>query len=195
MLSSIHPLGERGRHNRWGVTVAAFTVGAAAAGAGVGALLGYAGSLTLSGLDASALLVSTGVVIGGAALLDTLRPSPLSTARQVNEHWIGHYRGWVYGSAFGFQLGVGVATYVVTWGVYATFVTEFLTASPIGGAIVGAVFGLGRSVTLLLAGWIDRPSRLTAFHERMSRLGPAVSRISVVGLSSLGILGLLGVLL
>ena len=45
MLASITPLGERGRDSRWGVTVTAFVLGATAAGAALGAVMGLAGSL------------------------------------------------------------------------------------------------------------------------------------------------------
>ena len=43
MLSSIHPLGERGRHNNWIVTVGAFTVASTMVGTIVGGLLGQVG--------------------------------------------------------------------------------------------------------------------------------------------------------
>lgn len=45
MLSSITPLGERGRGNRWWLTVAAYTVGSVLAGALVGTVAGAIGSV------------------------------------------------------------------------------------------------------------------------------------------------------
>jgi len=47
MLSSITPLGERGRGSIWAVTVAAFALGATAAGAVAGAVAGLLGSLAV----------------------------------------------------------------------------------------------------------------------------------------------------
>jgi hypothetical protein len=175
MLSSIHPLGERARHNHWAVTVTAFTVSAMAVAGAIGAGLGALGSFAVGSWDSSSRLVATGLAVLVAGVLDLL-VAPLGPERQVNEHWIGHFRGWVYGGAFGAELGAGLATYVVTWTVYATLAAEFLTGNWLGGLVVGAIFGLGRSIVLVLAGWVDRPSRLTTFHRRLAALGPMVRR-------------------
>lgn len=190
MLSSIHPLGERSRNNRWGVTVAAFTIAATAVGAAAGALLAGLGSLLgISG--ETALLVTAGAALG-AGILDLTRVTPPGSTRQVNEHWIGYYRGVVYGAAFGAQLGLGIATFVVTWGVYATFVAELVSGSWLSGAAVGLVFGLGRSVTPLLAGQIKNQSTLTSFHQRMDRLGRPTRIASAAGTTVFGMIVFIG---
>ena len=192
MLSSIHPLGERGRNSRWGVTVTAFTIASTATGATIGAILGTAGSTMIQSASADVLLAATAIAALTAGVLDLTRVSPPGPQRQVNETWIGHYRGWIYGGAFGAELGTGVVTFVVTWGVYAVLVAEFLSTSPIGGAVIGATFGLGRSLALILAGRIDRPSRLSSFHERMASLGPMLHRTTAAGAALLGSAGLVG---
>lgn len=195
MLSSIHPLGERARNNRWLVTVAAFTIGAAVAGALVGSALGWLGGLLLPGLDETMGFAIIGVTALLAGLLDVFGVPVPGPKRQVNEHWIGTYRGWVYGGAFGFELGAGLMTYVVTWSVYALLAAEFVLGSPLTGALVGAVFGLGRSLALFMAGSIDRASRLTAFHARMARLGPPVRNFAGYTVVALGALSIAGGLL
>jgi hypothetical protein len=192
MLSSIHPLGERARHNRWGLTVTSFTLAATVTGAMAGATLGWAGSLVFGEADPVALLVATATLALIAGVLDLARVRPPGPERQVNEAWIGHYRGWVYGGTFGAQLGIGLVTFVVTWGVFATLGAELLSASPVAGAVIGAVFGVGRSLALLLAGRIDRPSRLTTFHRRMAEFGPWVHRATGATLASVGILVAIG---
>lgn len=194
MLSSIHPLGERTRHNRWAVTVAAFTVAATGTAALIGAVLGWAGGLVLD-LAPGAVLASIGAAALIAGALDLARVPVPGPERQVNEHWIGTYRGWVYGSAFGGQLGAGLASYVVTWGVYATLVIELLSGSPLLGALIGGMFGAGRSVGLLLAGRIDRASRLTSFHNRMAALGPASRHVAGYGALAIGLISMTGGLL
>lgn len=195
MLSSIHPLGERGRRNRWSVTVGAFTLGAGLAGAAVGGVLGAVGDL-IFGTGANAFtLLATGTVAIGAAVLDLSGTRAPSTNRQVNEHWIGHYRGWVYGGAFGAQLGAGFVTYVVTWSVYAVFLMELFSASAIGGAVIGMVFGVGRSLTLLTAIGVRRPSDLSSFHRIMARLGPPVRTTAASMAGVLGVVALVGGLL
>src|SRR5437588_336686 len=45
MLASITPLGERGRHAHWAVTVSAFAIGATAAAIVLGALIGALGEV------------------------------------------------------------------------------------------------------------------------------------------------------
>jgi sulfite exporter TauE/SafE len=186
MLSSIHPLGERGRHNRWWLTVGAFTLGAVLAGSSVGAVLGLVGRVALGSITEADSLIAIAAVTLVAGILDMVRAVPPGPERQVNETWIGAYRGWVYGGGFGLQLGAGFLTYIVTWGVFAMFLAELLTASPAAGAVIGAVFGLGRSSTLVIAVFVDRPSRLTSFNGRLAAVGPGVRRVAPAGLMAIG---------
>lgn len=179
MLTSIHPLGERARHNRWALTVGAFVTGAVGTGVLLGGILGWIGHLIPG--EAWRWPVAAGVV-AAAGVADLIRLRPPGPRRQVNEDWIGTYRGWVYGGGFGAQLGAGLATYVVTWGVWAMFALMVAVGNPFGGALIGAAFGLGRSVFPLAAGRIDRPSRLTDFSRRMASLAAPVARVTGFGL-------------
>jgi hypothetical protein len=190
MLSSIHPLGERARGNRWVVTVSAFTTGAVVGGASIGSLLGAVGAFVALREDLVLLLLGAGALVaGGLDLLGIRAPGP---SRQVNERWIGALRGTVYGFGFGVQLGTGVATFVVTWGIWLLFVAEFLSGSALTGGLVGGMFGLGRAVIPLAAGWIDRPSRLTVFTRTLSVLARPVhvgtaAAVSIIGAGALWI--------
>ena len=195
MLSSIHPLGERARNNPWWLTVGAFTLASVTAGSMVGAALGLLGTVPVSGLSDTARLAAIAGIAIAAGLFDWKRVDPPGPGRQVNEHWIGYYRGWVYGGAFGAQLGLGVLTYIITWGVYATLAAEFIAGSWFGGAIIGAVFGFGRAIAPLTAVWIDRPSRLSAFLGQMSRLGPVMRSYGAVATMGIGVLGVVGAVL
>ena len=97
MLSSIHPLGERARSNRWWLTVTAFTVGSMTAGGILGAASAAVGALLLP--TQSPVWVAATLAVAGVADL-TRVPVPW-LHRQVNERWIGSFRGWVYGVSFG----------------------------------------------------------------------------------------------
>jgi cytochrome c biogenesis protein CcdA len=185
MLSSIHPLGERARSNRWSVTVGWFTAGSTATAAAIGAGLGWLGGIAPWNESTRTWTIAT--VVAAAGVLDLAKVRAPGPERQVNERWIGHYRGWVYGAGFGAQLGAGIATYVVSWGVYAVFLAEVLIGSPVAGAAVGAAFGFGRSLAVLGTFRIDRPSRLSAFHARMDRLGRPVHVSSAVTLIAMAI--------
>lgn len=188
MLSSIHPLGERARGNRWYVTISAFTAGAVAGGAAVGSILGGLGSIFAPRTDSALLIVGAlALTAGGLDLIGVRAPGP---ARQVNERWIGNLRGTVYGFGFGVQLGSGISTFIVTWGVWVMLAAELLSGSAVTGAVVGGTFGLARAIAPLAAGWIDRPSRLTRFHTTLAHLAQPVHvgagfAIVLIGITSL----------
>ena len=176
MLGSINPLGERARGSRWGATVAWFAVASVAAGAAFGAVLGAIGSAAFGSVDVPVRLVVFAVVVVAGVAFDLgvggLRLP--SIRRQVNEDWLGRYRGWVVGAGFGAQLGVGVATIVTTSAVYATLAAAVLVASPAAGLAVGAVFGAARAVSLVGAAGADTPASVAGLDVRFRRWeGPA----------------------
>src|SRR5947209_18623871 len=112
MLASINPLGERARDRRWGVTVGAYVLTSTVAAAGLGALLGAAGTTLRPSTHATAAVV---VALTGLALAFDLGVAGLrlpTVHRQVDKDWVARYRGWVVGAGFGAQLGLGVVTIV-----------------------------------------------------------------------------------
>ncbi|HYB69108.1 MAG TPA: hypothetical protein VEH80_00475 [Candidatus Bathyarchaeia archaeon] len=171
MLASITPLGERGRHSTWGITVTAFLLCATAAAAGAGAALGALGSVALPARPPLAvLLVAIGVALG----LDALPVAVPGPRRQVDERWLDRYRGWVYGAGYGAQLGLGVTTIVSSAATYVALVAAFLTGSAASGAIVLGCFGAVRGLTPLAAGGVRSQRRLLEFHRALARWrGPA----------------------
>ena len=157
MLTSIHPLGERARQQSFRVTVASYLLGALAGGLAIGAVGGAVGSLLP--LEGWRPLAAAGVALVGAAL-DLTGRRPPSVHRQVDENWLGRYRGWVYGLGFGLQLGAGVVTIVTAAAVYVTVALTVLVGSVPMGALIGAVFGVSRGVAIL-------PSRKIEDHESL----------------------------
>ena len=168
MLSSITPLGERGRNNQWWLTMTSFVSASLAGGLIVGALAGAAGALV--GLSpVLALTVAAGLALVAVAF--ELRIGGLrlpSTSRQVNENWLQRYRGWVYGLGFGFQLGTGFLTIMTTAAVPLTFAFGLLTGSVTTGAIVGAAFGLTRGLMVLPARRVRDSDGLVALHRQIA---------------------------
>jgi hypothetical protein len=179
MLSSITPLGERGRNNSYAFTASAHIIGAIIGGAVIGAVAGGLGSpLHLSARTSAAMLgilavaaVALELHIGGLRL-PTIR-------RQVNEDWLGAYRGWVYGGGFGLQLGMGVATIVTTAAVYLMTGIAVLTGSVAMGASVGAMFGAVRGGTVLATAHVHDPETLRSFHRRLHESASAFARATV----------------
>ena len=188
MLTSITPLGERGRGNRWGVTTTAYAVGCALGGATTGAVLGSVGAL----LPALPVLVLAGAACLLAAAAD-LSPGRLPLGRrQVDERWLGRYRGWVYGLGFGYQLGLGVVTVVTSAATPAVLAVALLTQAPEAGALVGLVFGSARVLPALLVRGVDTPDRLRELARRLERHSAAASRTTVAVLAAGGAVLLAG---
>jgi hypothetical protein len=188
MLASITPLGERGRHSRWSVTVAAFLIGSTAAGAATGALLGAAGSALIAGLDAEVRRAAFAVIAGGALVLELSPRSAPGPRRQVDARWLDEYRGWVYGAGYGAQLGVGVATIVTSAATYLALTAALLSASAPAGALIMGLFGAARGVQPLAAAGVRRPEQLIALHVRLRRSRPHVRAAAATVLVAVAVL-------
>ncbi len=175
MLSTLTPLGESGRRNRWSVTAAWFIAGAVAGGAtlGTGAAL-LAGGVAAVDLPVRAA-VGLAALLAAIALASDLQLGGFrlpSHRRQVNEAWLDQYRSWVYGGGFGWQIGVGLATYVTTAAVYLMVVLAALTGSPLAAFFILVGFGLVRGLAVLLGARLTSPRHLMALHRRLEELLP-----------------------
>ena len=169
MLASITPLGERGRHGRWSVTVAAFLLGSTAAGALLGALIGAAGTLLIpASVGSQPRLAALALAALAALTLDASGTVP-GPARQVNERWLDEYRGWVYGAGFGAQLGAGVFTVVTSAATYAALLAALVSGSATRGAAVVGAYGVIRGLTPLAAARVRSPGQLLALHRALGR--------------------------
>jgi hypothetical protein len=176
MLASITPLGERGRHGHWAITVSAFLFGALVAGALVGLALGLAGSALVSGVALGTRLAVLTAALLAAAALDAGPWAVPGPHRQVDERWLDRYRGWVYGLGYGSQLGAGVATGVTSAATYTALLAAFLSADRWRGAVIFGIYGAIRGLTPLLAARVRRPDDLVAFHARLHRARGGAAR-------------------
>ena len=194
MLASITPLGERSRRSRWGITVAAFVIGSAMAGAATGTVAGALGVPIGTILPASIRAAALVAFIALGVLLDlrVLGVSLPSVHRQVNEQWLNRYRGWVYGVGFGAQLGTGVMTVVSTSAVYSMLASAALSASPAWGALIGASFGLMRGLTILPAWRVRSPGDLVAIDGWLRRWERRASAVSAGLLSGFVVVAAMG---
>lgn len=184
MLTSINPLGERIRGNRWLSTVAWLIVGGIVGGAVLGAAAGTIGALLADGLSPSSRLTVLVVALVAAALWDLL-DLRFPGRRQVDENWLTRYRSWVYGFGFGAQLGVGLATVVNTALVPVLLVAAALVDNVVVATMVGVVFGATRGFTLLLTATVRTPNDLSDMHRRLDEFDVRVRRVGA--LSSLGL--------
>ena len=173
MLSTITPIGERGRGHRYGTTAAWYAVGSTAGGLTLGALLAGPAALVPAGfagapvvLVAALMAVASDLRIGGFQL-------PIHR-RQVNERWLDVYRPWVYGAGFGWQVGSGFATYIMTAANHLLVVGLIAAGSVPLAMATCLLFGFVRGVAVLLTRSATTPAALLAVHERVHRAGPAV---------------------
>jgi hypothetical protein len=193
MLASITPLGERGRHARWGVTVTTFLIGSTAAGAAFGAL---AGGLAALALPSSFTADSRLAVLAAAALLavalDAVARRVPGPRRQVDERWLDSYRSWVYGLGFGAQLGFGVTTVVASAALYLALLAAVLSGDPAAGAAVLGTFGLVRGLSPLAAARVRLPHQLVALHAALSRWRAPARRAGLGATAAIAALSILG---
>ncbi len=191
MLASITPLGERGRHSHWPVTVTAFAFSATAAGAFAGALLGALGSLLTSGFGAHARLGVLGLALLAALALDASRVAVPGPRRQVDERWLDRYRGWVYGVGYGSQLGMGITTVVTSAATYVALLAAVLAGRAGTGMLIVGSYGALRGLTPLLGAGVRTPVQLGALHARLQRVQTSTARAGTVLLGAAAGLGLL----
>ena len=169
MLSSITPLGERGRNNRFVIAASFFVVGSVLGGMTTGAVFGLLGAVAVPVAPVVDGVVIVVLAVVGAALDARLAGLRLPTiTRQVDERWLQKYRGWVYGLGFGFQLGTGVMTIVSSAAVYLMVVAGLLTRSVACGVVICAMFGTVRGLSILLARRVVTYDELRVLHRRIA---------------------------
>lgn len=185
MLMSISPLGEQARGNRWAVTVAWLTLGGILGGAAVGIALGLPGSV-LTGALSDRWRLGALATAGLAAAAWDLSGRRFPGRRQVNEDWLTSLRSWVYGIGFGVQLGAPPATVLNTALVPLFMLAAVLSASPTHGALIGAVFGAVRGVSVTVNRRVRSAGDLAALHRRIDVLSNQAKRTGAAFSAALG---------
>lgn len=183
MLSSITPLSENGRGNRYWATVTWFVLGAVLGGATLGAVAGL-GALLVSATAMTSAAAAVVVLVAGLITVASdlgvggfrLPANP----RQVERTWLDRFRSWVYGLGFGWQLGAGVATYVMSSSIYLMVVTAAATGEPLLAMGIVTLFGFLRGLAVLPAFRVNTPADLTALHRRIERLRPLSRALAVI---------------
>ena len=163
MLTSINPLGQRARGQRWGAIVALYTAASVVGGLTTAALVGGLGSVTGLAAGLPRWIAVVGCVL--AAALDAVRRVP-SGRRQVDEDWLTRYRSWVYATGFGWQLGTGVVTIVTSASIYAWLLLMLLLGLP-GALLPGAAFGVMRALPLCFGHSAETPQALRSLARRL----------------------------
>ncbi len=196
MLSTLTPVGERGRGHRFGATAAWFVAGGILGGLCLGALgAGLAAAVAAAGPSSQVTTaVALGLLLVGTALDAELGGVALPIhRRQVNERWLDRYRNGIYGLGFGWQIGVGLATYIMTAGVYLVPLLGALTGRPWEALALGGLFGAVRGLAVLGGRSLRTPAALADFHRRLDALGRRSQR-AMVAVEAAGAVAVAGVL-
>jgi hypothetical protein len=177
MLSSLNPVSEAARGNRFPLTAGWYVAGSVLGGAFLGAGCAV-GALAFGHLDVSAGF--TWALVLAAASVALLSDARVGFAlpvhpRQVDERWLHTYRRWIYAGGYGVQIGAGFATYVMTAATYLTAALAVLTGRPAQAFAAGVTFGLVRGLGILIAGAARTPDGLRALLARVDRwAGPSL---------------------
>ena len=186
MLTSITPLGERGRGNRWRTTSAWLIFGHVVGGSALGLFLAGVGAiLVLLGLElapATATAVVSVVVLGSAGF--DLSGRRIPGRRQVDERWLTKYRGWVYGLGFGVQLGLGFVT-VVNTALFAAVCFAAVLLPATNSLLLGVVYGVTRGLVASVNGRIRDTASLRRMHRRLDSLERPVRWGAAMALAAL----------
>jgi hypothetical protein len=183
MLSTITPIGERGRGHRYATTARWYIVGAIAGGASLGLACAMPAAVLRGGGAVRLVLVAAAALVAVASDARVTRWLLPMHRRQVNERWLDQYRSWVYGAGFGWQIGVGFATYITT-GAMHLLALVLVLASPTVAVAAGVVFGLTRGLAVLLTRRVRSAASLHELHRRVQERGPAL-HLAVVAVEAL----------
>lgn len=154
-----------------------FGLGALAASACLGALLGVAGSL----VGPWALPVAAIFALVGAAREGGFARVPLpQSRRQVPEPWRFRLPLPAWAAGYGAGLGVGFLTYQPVATFWVACAAAVALGRPLAGAACFAAYGAGRSVLLLLP--LRRGSDATAIVEALAGRRRGVLRVNAVAL-------------
>ncbi len=152
MVETITPVVHGRRRLQYWSAVASHVVGATAAAAGLGAVLGGAGALVGAPWGRAGI-----AVVGVVALLYALRegaglPIPLPDRHaQVPEWWRAFYSPRVASFLYGVGLGVGLLTFLSFGTFVAVAAAALVSGDPLLGAGLCAPFGLARGVSVTVA--------------------------------------------
>jgi hypothetical protein len=196
MLSTITPLGERGRGQRYRSVAVWFVAGGTLGGLTLGAAMAGGAALVHLLAPSAAVTLALAVLAAGLGAVSDSAPGGRALPihrRQVNELWLDQFRPWVYGAGFGWQIGTGLATYITTAAVYLLVVLGALSTTPWAAFGLGVLFGLARGLAVLLGRRIEAPAQLLDFHRRFDALGPRVRR-AVIAVQAVVAAGLAAVL-
>jgi hypothetical protein len=182
-FSMVETIGLSGDGARRWTTIAAcatFLPGAVLGGMATFGVLSALGELIHGVGGRAAYLVATAIAIAAAvAEARGVRIVP-QIRRQLPERWRWTMPMPLAAALYGVLLGLGFATFVLSFGVWALAGISLALGDPGAGLVIGAAFGLGRAIpVIVVAPAVDRPLGVRCIELMAER--PALYRIFRLG--------------
>lgn len=183
MIETITPAGCGGR-NRYRAALLLFTLGAVAAAAAVGALLGFFGGVL--GVEHAVLLLAALAALAAAREAGLVRLPLPQLRRQVPERWNHELPLTVWATGYGAGLGVGFLTFQPVATFWIAVLAALAVGRPATAAAGFALYGAGRAAMVVLP---PRPERdVTRVVERLAARRPLLKRANAVALAACAVL-------
>ena len=189
MVQTITPVVHGGSRRKWADSIALHLIGATAAAAATGALIGGVGSLLGAPWGRIGTAIVALVALAYAAREILRLPVPvLDMRRQVPEWWRGSFGPRIAAFLYGLGLGPGFLTHLR----HGTFVAASLVVAAIGEPLLGAAllapFGFARAAGVAFFSAARTESGVMTAGEKLERLGAGrmprvVNAISLLALA------------
>ena len=172
VIDTIGPTGHTGGRRTTIAACVAFLPGAIAGGLLTFWSLALLGDLLHGAGGRAAYLIAAGIALFAAALEARGTRIVPQIRRQLPEHWRRMMPMPVAAVLYGVLLGIGFTTFVLSFGVWALAGVSLAVGDPSLGLILGAGFGLGRAIPILvLAPLAGRPAGIRATELMCERPG------------------------
>ena len=150
MVETIGPTGHTGGRRTTLAASASFVPGAILGGAiTFGSLAALGGLIHGAGSQASYIVAAALAALAAAAEARGVPIVP-QVRRQLPEHWRRVMPMPIAAFLYGILLGLGFTTFVLSFGVWALAGISLALGDPTAGVLVGAAFGVGRALPIVL---------------------------------------------
>jgi hypothetical protein len=172
VIDTIGPTGHTGGRRTTIAACVAFLPGAIAGGLITFGALALFGDLLHGAGGRTSYLVAAGIALLAAVLEARGTRIVPQIRRQLPEHWRRVMPMPVAAVLYGVLLGIGFTTFVLSFGVWALAGVSLAVGDPSLGLVVGACFGVGRAIPILvLAPLAGRPAGFRATELMCERPG------------------------
>lgn len=174
----------------WLYQVSLYTIATVLSSGITGLLFGWLGSvLRLKDITYGLLFVGVVALLYGLKELGYIKLPMPQRKWQVPISWIIE-RKYIGSFTYGLTIGAGYLTYITHSGFYIWTLLSFFLGSPYIGLIIGGIYGLGRSIPLIIGGiYIQKNNtNVAAFSQLVFVKGRLWHKISSILLLSSGIM-------